>query len=42
MAESAAQLAEFLSTEAVEEDILGFYELLLRDSEAEVRSEAVA
>lgn len=42
VAENAAQLAGYVSQEAVEEDILGFYELLLRDSEAEVRSEAVA
>lgn len=31
-----------MSIEAVDEEIVGFYELLLRDSEAEVRSEAVA
>ena len=32
----------YVSKKAVDEDIIGFYELLLRDSEPEVRSEAIA
>lgn len=42
VAENAAQLSQYLTKAAVEDEILGFYELLLRDSEPEVRSEAVA
>lgn len=42
VAEKAASLSSYLSKTAVDEDIVGLYELLLRDSEAEVRSEAIA
>lgn len=42
VAEQAANLSGYVSKLAVDEEIVGFYELLLRDSEAEVRSEAIA
>lgn len=42
VAEHAAQLSAYVSKPAVDEDVVGLYELLLRDSEAEVRSEAIA
>ena len=42
MAEQAAFLSSYVSKASVDEDIVGFYELLLRDGEPEVRSEAVA
>lgn len=42
VAEEAAQLSSYVSKLAVDEDVVGFYELLLRDSEPEVRSEAIA
>ena len=41
VAEHAAFLASCIDKDAVDEDIVGFYELLLRDGEPEVRSEAV-
>lgn len=41
IAENAANVCEFVSKEVVDEDILNLYELLLRDNEPEVRSEAV-
>lgn len=41
VAEHAAFLASYIDKEAVDEEIVGFYELLLRDAEPEVRSEAV-
>lgn len=41
VAEQASKIAPFVTKEAVDEDIVGFYELLLRDGEPEVRSEAV-
>ena len=40
--EHAALLSEHLSKLAVDEEVATLYELLLRDSEAEVRSEAIA
>ena len=42
VAEQAAQLSSYVSKLAVDEEIMGYYELLLRDNEPEVRSEAVA
>lgn len=42
IAEHAAQICSYVSKECVDEDILGFYELLLRDGEPEVRSEAIS
>jgi hypothetical protein len=42
VAEQAAQLCSYVSRTCVDEEIVGFYELLLRDGEPEVRSEAVA
>ena len=42
MAEHAAFLSSYISKDAVDEEIVGFYELLLRDGEPEVRSEAVS
>jgi hypothetical protein len=42
VAEHAAFLASCITREAVDSEIVGFYELLLRDGEPEVRSEAVA
>ena len=42
VAEQAAELCTYVSKSAVDEDIIGFYELLLRDGEPEVRSEAIA
>ena len=41
IAENAAYIAEHVTQNIVEEDILNLYELLLRDNEPEVRSEAV-
>lgn len=41
VAESAAVICSFVSKERVNEDVVNFYELLLRDSEPEVRSEAL-
>jgi len=35
-------LSTYISKIAVDDEIVGLYELLLRDSEAEVRSEAIA
>jgi len=35
-------LASYVTQTCVDEEIVGFYELLLRDGEPEVRSEAVA
>lgn len=40
--EYAHGLCPFLTKKAINEELLGFYELLMRDAEAEVRSEAVA
>jgi serine/threonine-protein phosphatase 2A regulatory subunit A len=42
VAETASYLSSYVSSEATDEEILGIYELLLRDNEPEVRSEAVA
>lgn len=42
IAEHAAQICGYVSKSCVNEDILSFYELLLRDGEPEVRSEAIA
>ena len=42
VAEQAAELAKFLERAAIDDEILGIYELLMRDNEPEVRSEAVA
>ena len=42
IAEQAAQISSYVSKNCVDEDIMGFYELLLRDGEPEVRSEAIA
>lgn len=35
-------MSTYISKIAVDDEIVGLYELLLRDSEAEVRSEAIA
>ena len=35
-------MASYVTKNCVDDDIVGFYELLLRDGEPEVRSEAVA
>jgi len=42
VAEHAAYLASYIDKDAVNEEIVSFYELLLRDGEPEVRSEAVS
>jgi hypothetical protein len=42
VAEHASFLSSFVSSEAVDEEIMNIYELLLRDNEPEVRSEAIA
>jgi len=42
VAEQAAFLSSYLDKPTVDDQIVGFYELLLRDGEPEVRSEAVA
>jgi serine/threonine-protein phosphatase 2A regulatory subunit A len=42
VAEYAANLSSYISKIAVDDEIVGFYELLLRDGEPEVRSEAIA
>ena len=42
MAEKAASMSSYLTNTMVDEGIVELYELLLRDSEAEVRSEAIA
>jgi serine/threonine-protein phosphatase 2A regulatory subunit A len=42
VAEQAAFLASYVDRETVDREILNFYELLLRDGEPEVRSEAVS
>lgn len=41
IAENASSMAEHVDRHVVDTDILGLYELLLRDNEPEVRSEAV-
>lgn len=41
IAENAANLSQYVSKDCVNEEILNLYELLLRDNEPEVRSEAV-
>ena len=42
VAETAALLSPHVTRAAVDETIMNIYELLMRDSEPEVRSEAVA
>lgn len=42
VAENAALLCDYLNLSAIDEDIIGYYELLLRDGEPEVRSEAIS
>ena len=42
VAEQAAFLSSYLDRDTVDNEIVGFYELLLRDGEPEVRSEAVS
>ena len=37
----AASLSEYVTKEIVDEHIIGFYETLMQDKEAEVRSEAL-
>ena len=42
VAEQAAYMSSYVSKIAVDDEIVGFYELLLRDGEPEVRSEAIS
>ena len=42
VAETAAELSKYLELDAIDNEILSIYELLMRDNEPEVRSEAVA
>ena len=42
VAENAAFLCGYLNQAAIDEEIISYYELLLRDGEPEVRSEAIA
>jgi len=42
VAENAAFLCDYLNQTAIDDEIISYYELLLRDGEAEVRSEAIA
>lgn len=42
VAEHAAKLSNYIDKEIVDEDVISIYELLMRDSEPEVRSESVA
>jgi len=42
VAENAAFLCDYLNQAAIDEEIVSYYELLLRDGEPEVRSEAIA
>ena len=42
VAENLASLSQHFDTEVVKDQILPIYELLLRDAEPEVRSEAIA
>ena len=42
VAENAANLCKYIQNADINNEIIGYYELLLRDAEPEVRSEAVA
>lgn len=42
VAENAAFLCDYLNQTAIDEEIIWYYELLLRDGEPEVRSEAIS
>ena len=42
VAENAANLCQFIENSDINNEIVAYYELLLRDAEPEVRSEAVA
>jgi serine/threonine-protein phosphatase 2A regulatory subunit A len=42
VAENAANLCPHINISAIDEEIIGYYELLLRDAEPEVRSEAIS